>query len=210
MATISDIEAIMGGPNSGRRRTVHRGAVEQYPALDLRILRRAGLIRPGECTYDTLTWRNQAPEALSVRIFADLSDDRHASIRLRGDGIDQDIAIVVVPSGFGGVRHHMICPINGARSEVLYLVDGIFASRQAHRLTYASQSQDELGRIRRKANKLHRRLEGDDRYARPGGRNRVRRVKQRKQADHEVRMLYRARLEVAVDRLTRDRGTART
>jgi hypothetical protein len=198
MATISDKEAIMGGINSGRRRTVHRGAVEHYPALDLRILRRAGLMRPGECTYDTLTWRNQASRASSVRIFVDLSDDRHASVRLGGDGIDQDIELIATPSGFGGVRHHMICPINGARSEVLYLVDGIFASRQAHRLTYASQSQDELGRLRRKANKLHRRLEGDDRYARPRGRNRVKRVKQRKQAEIEARTLYRDRLARAI------------
>jgi len=184
----------MGGINSGRRRTVSRGAVEQYPALDLRILRRAGLIRPGECTYDTLTWRNQAPEALSIRIFVDLSDDLHASIRLRGDAVTQDIALTAVASGFGGVRHHMVCPIAARRCEVLYLVDGIFASRQAHRLTYRSQSEDELGRARRKANKLYRRLEGDLRYRRPRGPNRYEKVAQRKDIEQRVRTLYRKRL----------------
>lgn len=188
----------MGGRNSGRRRTVHRGAVEQYPALDLRILRRAGLMRPGECTYDTLTWQNQVPEALSVRAFIDLSDDRRALIRLRGDGITQDIAIVATPSGFGGVRHHMLCPIAGRPCEVLYLVDGLFASRQAHRLTYRSQSEDELGRARRKAIKLHRRLEGDLRYRRPRGLNRYERVAQRKEAERKVGALYRERLANAI------------
>ena len=188
----------MGGTNSGRRRTVHRGNVEQFPALDLRILRRAGLMRPGECTYDTLTWQNQGPEALSVRIFIDLSGDRHASIRLRGDGIGQDIALTAVPSGFGGVRHHMLCPVTSRSCEVLYLVDGKFASRQAHRLTYRSQSEDELGRARRKARKLHRRLHGDQLYARVRGRHRYERVQQRKQAEVEARMLYRKRLVRAI------------
>jgi hypothetical protein len=198
MAIISDMEATMGGPNSGRRRTVHRGAVEQYPALDLRILRRAGLMRPGECTYDTLTWRNQAPGALSVRAFIDLSDDRRATIRLRGDGINQDIELIATPSGFGGTRHHMLCPMAGRPCEVLYLVDGMFASRQAHRLTYRSQSEDELGRARRKAIKLRRRLKGDLRYRRPRGPNRYERVAQRKEAEQKARALYHARLSNSI------------
>jgi len=198
MATISYTERRMGGINSGRRRTVNRGAIEQFPALDLRILRRAGLMRPGQCMYDTLTWLNQVREALSVRIFIDLSDDRHASIRLRGDAITQDITLTVVPSGFGGVRYHMLCPVTARSGEVLYLVDGMFASRQAHRLAYRSQSEDELGRARRKARKLHRRLNGDQLYARARGRHRYERVQQRKQAEVEARMLYRARLARAM------------
>jgi len=36
----------MGGINSGRRRSVYRGTVEQFPAIDLRVLKRAGLLRP--------------------------------------------------------------------------------------------------------------------------------------------------------------------
>ena len=198
MAIISGMETIMGGPNSGRRRPVQYGNVEQFPALDLRILRRAGLMRPGECTYTRLTWRNQASSASSVRAFVDLSDDRHASIRLRGDDIDQDIAIVVVPSGFGGVRYHMLCPIAGRLCEVLYLVDGTFGSRQAHRLTYASQSEDELGRARRRYGKLCRRLKGDMLYAKPRGSNRYERVTQRKEAEREARSLYRDRLARAM------------
>ena len=41
-------EAIMGGTNSGRKRSVHRGAVEQFPVIDMRVLKRAGLLQPGE------------------------------------------------------------------------------------------------------------------------------------------------------------------
>ncbi|MGP1354632.1 MAG: hypothetical protein ACTS1Z_15060 [Parasphingopyxis sp.] len=75
----------MGGINSGRKRSVHRGAVEQFPVIDMRVLKRAGLLKPDECTYDTLCWRNQDLEALEVRIFVDLSDQDDASIRIVGD-----------------------------------------------------------------------------------------------------------------------------
>jgi hypothetical protein len=184
----------MGGIHSGRHRDVHRGAVEHYPAIDLRILRRAGLIAPGECTYDTLCWRNQASRALRVRIFVDLSDADDASLRIIGDDIDQRVAIECVPWGFGGMRCYFLCPIDGIRCEALYLVDGIFASRQAHGLTYASQSENELSRARRKARKLHRQVDGDVRYGRPRGRNRRRKMKQFKRAKMDALMMYRERL----------------
>lgn len=166
----------MGGINSGRRRSVFRGAVEQYPAIDLRILRRARLLRPGECTYDTFHWRNQDLSALSTRIFIDLSDTDDASIRIRAtdDGgiLPQHVTIECATTSFGGLRSYFLCPLNGFRCEQLFLVDGIFASRKAHRLTYASQSEDELSRVRRRIRKLRRQVEGDQRCARPRTNNR--------------------------------------
>jgi len=101
-------------------------------------------------------------------------------------------------SGFGGVRHHMMCPIAARPCEVLHLVDGMFASRQAHRLTYWSQCEDELGRARRKVIKPYRRLCGDQLYARVRGRHRYQRVQQCTHAEVEARMLYRARLARAM------------
>src|SRR6185312_10904763 len=150
----------MGGVNSGRRRSIQRGAVEQYPAIDLRVLRRAGLLCAGQCTYTTLHWGNQAPEALSVRIFIDLSDTGDASMRIvtsedHGAMADRT-AIECVPCPYGGVRYYFLCPLIGVRCEQLFLADGIFASRKAHKLTYASQSEDELSRTRRKVRKLYR------------------------------------------------------
>lgn len=184
----------MGGINSGRRRSVHRGAVEQFPVIDLRVLKRAGLLKPGECTYDTLRWRNQDLEALEVRIFVDLSDTDDASIRIAGDVPDQRAAIECVPCHYGGNRYYFLCPLTGARCEQLFLVDGIFASRKAHRLTYASQCEDDLSRARRKVRKLHRQVEGDTRYARPRGRNRYAKVQELKQAECYAQRLYRGRL----------------
>ena len=199
MPSISDTKrAIMGGINSGRRRSVHRGAVERYPSIDLRILRRAGLLRVGECTYTTLHWQNQAPEVVSVRIFIDLSDTDGASIRIVASGNDvaiaQRAAIECVPCPFGGARSYFLCPINGTRCQQLFLVDGVFASRKAHKLTYASQSEDELSRARRKIRKLHRQVEGDARYSRPRGQNRWRAMQRLRVAHCDARVLYRVRL----------------
>lgn len=192
----------MGGVNSGRRRSIHRGAVEQYPAIDLRLLRRAGLLGAGQCTYTTLHWGNQAPEALSVRIFSDLSDTADASMRVVGSedysAMAKRVAIECVPCPYGGVRCYFLCPLIGARCEQLFLVDGIFASRKAHKLTYASQSEDELSRARRKLRKLHRQVEGDFRYARPRGRNRWRMVKGLNAAKNHARTLYLDRLRTLV------------
>lgn len=194
--------AIMGGINSGRRRSTNRGAVEKHPAIDLRVLRRAGLLSAGECTYTTLHCQNQGLEALSVRIFIDLSDADATSIRIAGNGSDttpkQRVAIGCVPCPLGGVRYYFLCPLEGRRCEQLFLVDGIFASRKAHRLTYASQSEDELSRAKRKLRKLYRQIGGDARYARPRGGNRWRTMQRGRAAQDESRMLYRERLRALV------------
>ncbi len=190
----------MGGINSGRRRTVTRGAVEQFTCIELRVLKRAGLIRTGECTYDTLYWRNQAPEALSAKIFIDLSDTDDASMRVIMSGERHRVAMACVPRPYGGIRAYFLCPINGTRCEQLFLVDGIFASRKAHGLTYASQSEDEVSRARRKVRKLHRQIDGDYRFARSRGSNRWRLMQELRDAEFNAKALYYDRLRNLTDR----------
>ena len=133
-----------------------------------------------------------------MRIFINLSDTGDASMRIIdpvGAGtISQRVAIECVPCPYGGVRCYLLCPIDGRRCEQLFLVDGIFASRKAHRLAYAAQSDDELSRAHRKASKLQRQVEGDARYARPRGRNRWAMVQRLKAAKIDARMIYRERL----------------
>lgn len=194
----------MGGINSGRHRSVHRGAVEQYPAIDLRILRRARLLRPGECTYDTVYWRNEASNTLGARIFIDLSDTECASLRIivsiRDGAIKYRIEIACVPCRFGGIRCYFICPINNTRCEQLYFADGTWASRQAHRLTYTSQTCDELSRARRKIKKLQKQLDGDGGHARVRGSNRWSKTQSLWEAKLKARIIYRERLRKLVER----------
>jgi hypothetical protein len=192
----------VGGDNSGRRRNVHRGKVEEFPSVDLRVLKRARLLRVGECTYTTLHWENQPPEALSARIFIDLSDTDGASMRIVRSNdhgaMPERVAIQCVRCPYGGIRCYFLCPLLGVRCEQLFLADGIFASRNAHKLTYASQSEDEFSRARRKVRKLNRQVEGDFRYARLRGRNRWQAVQNLKAAKSKARTLYLDRLRALV------------
>ena len=188
----------MGGINSGRKRSVNRGAMEQFPSIDLRVLKRAGLIQFGECTYDTSYWQNQDLKALSVRILIDLSEQNDASIKIirNVDGLERKeiITIECAPCPFGSHRCYFRCPINGERCEQLFFVDNVWASRKAHSLTYAVKSEDELSRARRKVRKLYRQVKGDSRYARPRGCNRMAKIKNLKMAKAEAHEIYRQRL----------------
>lgn len=188
----------MGGINSGRKRSVHRGAVEQFPVIDLRVLKRAGLLKPGECTYDTLRWRNQDLEQLEARIFVDLSDDGTASIRMAGDITKQRAVIELVPCAYGGRRCYFLCPLTGVRCEQLFLVDNLFASRKAHKLTYASQSEDDLSRARRSVRKLQRQVKGDSRYAQPRGKKLYAKMLRLRLAKDHAQESYKKRLSAIV------------
>jgi hypothetical protein len=114
------------------------------------------------------------------------------------DAMAQRVAIECAPCPYGGLRCYFLCPLVGARCEQLFLVDGIFASRKAHKLTYASQSEDPLSRARRKVRKLQRQVEGDSRYARPRGRNRWLAVQSLRTAKKKADVLYFDRLRALV------------
>src|SRR3546814_2376883 len=134
-------EAFMGGIGSGARRSTHIGNVEEMLALDIRILRRLGVVRTGECTCDTVQWSIDGLSALSPRLRVDLSDiERGGGMTISGhmpdSAINQRVAIEMVPSPFGGHRCYFICPFTARRCDILYYAGGRFGSREAQRLSY--------------------------------------------------------------------------
>jgi hypothetical protein len=198
-------EAFMGGIGSGARRTTHVGNVEQKLALDIRALRRLGVVRPGECTCDTVQWSIGGLSASSARLRVDLSDiERGGVMAITGNitdgGIKQRVAIEMVPSPFGGYRCYFICPLTARRCEVLYYDGGRFASREAQRLSYAVQGMNDLSRARRKAAKLRSRLCGSGGQPRPRGRNRIDTVIRLREAEYEAKTLCLDRLRILADR----------
>jgi hypothetical protein len=198
-------EAFMGGIGSGARRSTHIGNVEQMLALDIRILRRLGVVRPGECTCDTVQWSIGSLSASSVRLRVDFSDIDHGGVmaitgNMPDGGIKQRVAIEMVPSSFGGHRCYFICPLTARRCEVLYYAGGRFGSREAQRLSYAVQGMDELSRARRKATKLRSRLSGSGGQPRPRGGNRIDTVRRLRQAELEAKTMYHDRLCVLAHR----------
>ena len=195
----------MGGFGSGARRSTHIGNVEEMLALDIRALRRLGVIAPGECTIDTLHWSIGGLSTASVRLRVDLSDvERGGVMAIIGEmpdgAINQPVAIEMVPSLFGGHRCYFICPFTRRRCEVLYYVGGRFGSREAQRLSYVVQGMNDLSRARRKAAKLRSRLCGSGGQPRPRGRNRIDTVSRLREAEYEAKTLYLDRLRALADR----------
>lgn len=195
----------MGGVGSGARRSTHIGNVEQMLALDIRALRRLGVVAPGECIIDTVHWSIGGLSTSIVRLRIDLSDDERGGVMaISGDmtdgGIKQHVAIEMVPSPLGGLRCYFICPFTARRCEVLYYAGGRFGSREAQRLTYAVQSMNEVSRARRKTAKLRSRLCGSGGQPRPRGRNRIDMVSRLRQAEHETQALYLCHLRALADR----------
>jgi len=197
-------EAFMGGIGSGARRSTHIGNVEEMLALDIRALRRLGVIAPGECIIDTLHWSIGGPSTASARLRIDLSDIERGDVAIIGEmpdgAIKQHIAIEMVPSPFGGRRCYFICPFTARRCEVLYYARGRFGSREAQRLSYLVQGMNEVSRARRKAAKLRSRLCGSGGEPRPRGRNRIDMVGRLHQAELEAKTLYYDRLSILADR----------
>lgn len=195
----------MGGIGSGARRSTHIGDVEQMLALDIRALRRLGVVRAGECVCDTVRWSIGGVSASSARLRIDLSDiERGGVMAITGDmpdgTVNQRVAIETVPSPFGGHRCYFLCPSTARRCEVIYYSDGRFASRVAHRLSYAVQGMNETSRARKKVAKLRSRLRGSGGQPRPRGRNRIDTVERLRQAEIEAKMLYLDRLRTLADR----------
>ncbi len=168
----------MGSCASGRHRTRNRGAVERSLRLDIRLLRRRGLVRPGVRTSGSTTWNMRGDPCGSIGFAIDLTnpDQAFAELRFSANGVprSQTVQIDSVPCRFGGRRFYFRCPNTWRRCEVLCGVGGHFASREFHRLTYHSQSEERLDRLRRAEQKAEARLFGKDGHPRPRGAHRER------------------------------------
>lgn len=169
----------MGGYSSGRYRTRNRGRVEETLRLDMPMLRRLGFLRPGAIATGPVHWTRGGERSGSITLKVDLTslDDAHAVLTYAADGKPtvQRVQIVAEPCRFGGHRFYWLCPVvTWRRCTVLAYGAGRFASRQAQRLTYATQSADALDRLRRARDRAEARLWGKDGRGRPRGANRQR------------------------------------
>ena len=170
----------MGSWASGRYRTRNRGTVERSLRFDMRILRRDGFVRPGVRTSGTSQWSRRGDPIGSIGFTIDLTDpDPNRGFAVLNFSVDgeprtQRISIQADACRYGGRRYYFICPKWNERCEVLCGVGGVFASRGFHRLTYYSQSETPLDRLKRAEQKAEARLFGKDGNPRPRGANRER------------------------------------
>lgn len=151
----------MGGSASGRYRTRNRGTVDAACRIDLRVLKRWGALKEGQTFAGTLRWtrRGEPSGSMAYTVVMDGEDRRLIlSYSTNGEARTVTVQIEAVPMRFGGLRYYARCPRTLRRCQVLPVVGGVVACRQAHRLTYASQSMDRLGRMRERLERCEKRL----------------------------------------------------
>ncbi|MFO1036168.1 MAG: hypothetical protein U1E45_04920 [Geminicoccaceae bacterium] len=108
----------------------------------------------------------------SIDLRADV-DRLHLGYRIRlgqggWDAVDEDVAFVRVPCGYGGSRPYLVCP--GMRAGVacgrrvirLHGAGRYFLCRRCYDLSYASQSENVWDRALRRAGKIRQRLGGEN------------------------------------------------
>lgn len=163
----------MGGSASGRYRTRNRGTVDAACRIDLRFLRKQGALREGHRASGTLRWtrRGEPSGSMGYTVVMNGEDRRLIlSYSTNGEARTVTVQLEAVPMRFGGFRYYALCPRTLRRCQVLPVVGGVVACRQAHRLTYASQSMDRLDRTRERMERCEKRLHEKPRR----GRNRER------------------------------------
>ncbi len=151
----------MGGYTSGRYRTRNRGTVDAACRVDLRFLRKRGALGEGRVSTGVLTWTCRGRTTGSLGYTARMvGEDRRLilSFTYGGETREVTVSLEAVPMRFGGFRYYALCPVQGRRCEVLAVVAGKVACRQAHRLTYATQSMDRLGRLRERVDRAEKQL----------------------------------------------------
>src|SRR5215210_4007621 len=133
----------MGGLGSGSQSVVlKRETVDRYQALDIRALKRSGVLDMelfGVGIPCTVSWANGS--TIGVQYIA--ADER---LRLRyttADGVDHQeyIRLDYTKVHFGGRRVWFVCPACGRRAAILYLQRGGHVCRTCANLAYPSSQE---------------------------------------------------------------------
>ena len=138
--------------------------MEACAKLSIPALRKAGAFRPG--AHTVWSWSRGEEPFASIRVIG-LGDAVRLSYGVSTEGgpqqrIDEQISLRRRPCRFGGARSLFLCPRCGRAVLNLHLRGGRFTCRRCARLTYASRRERERDRNLRAANKLRRRLGGEE------------------------------------------------
>ncbi|WP_423212651.1 hypothetical protein [Paracoccus yeei] len=152
----------MGGSGSGRR--WHFGSkdpTESYRSIDVRWLKREGMLTPGAPRH--ITWSRHGKIFASINIRAELGRVILAYRHRSGGGEWKDesypVHLTTTPCHIGGERHWFLCPARGCGQRIAVIYGGsIFACRKCHQLAYPSQREDIADRAGRRADRIRSRL----------------------------------------------------
>jgi len=140
-----------------------KNTTSYYRQLDIRYLRREGMLRPGG--WANLTWSRADEVTGSIGIRAEF--DRIV-LRYRHRGYDEDRKDEEYPvfldhthCNYGGERTWFLCPARGCSRRVAVLYGGsIFACRHCYDLAYDSQREQPYSRALGRAQAIKVKLGG--------------------------------------------------
>lgn len=154
----------MGGSGSGRGwGWSNKGLTDECHALDIRLLKRKDLLRPG-LSY-SWQWTRRGGKQDTIGVFAGEGRiDLSYSVRIvdgEPKNIDYSINITWTACNYGGQRPWFECPRCAKRVARLYLDRNYFLCRSCHSLAYQTQREQRLFRLLHKAQNIREKLGGD-------------------------------------------------
>jgi hypothetical protein len=153
----------MGGPGSGTwDRWQRRSTLDDALNLDVRRLKREGLLRPGRGFKLRWQFMNDTSACIDMHV-----ESYQVTLRYRYRGANghwrsvlDPVSLVYTHCTYGGKRVWFECPGCDKRAAKLYSTDHLFRCRGCARMPYRSQCETELSRANRKARRLRENLGG--------------------------------------------------
>ena len=154
----------MGGLGSGRWfRPRERLTTEDLPRIDIRVLKRQGVLQPNYPGIFSWKIDNPIDGPMSFEIHRGwLSVEYLSTYNDHKSKHTEDIAFDRTPCHFGGNRYWFLCPCCKTRIATIYKLNNVYRCRHCHNLPFRSQSESELDRVIRQAHKLRQRLGGPE------------------------------------------------
>jgi hypothetical protein len=152
----------MGGIGSGRRWQFGADTTDSYRSIDVRWLKRKGMLADGR--NGNLTWSRNGQVTGSINVRAELGrvflNYRHREHGGEWKAEDYPVHLCTTACHMGGERQWFRCPARGCGRRIAILYGGaIFACRHCHRLAYPSQREEAEDRATRRADRIRDRLE---------------------------------------------------
>lgn len=153
----------MGGPGSGNHlRSGTRGACEDQKRIDIRYMRKHGMLKPGSA--GTPSW-NRGDEPTGWIRYRTHPASLELDYRYREGGgewesVNEHIRFSETPQHFGGTRKWVVCPSCLRDCAVLCGAGVHFRCRKCYSLGYATQNENAHQRLFTRLDKIKRRLGG--------------------------------------------------
>lgn len=135
--------------------------VDDFPRIDIRHMKRRGMLEPGKSGALSWSCRERLVDTISYECHRDRLDLIQHSER-------HTVQFETTPCNYGGERQWFLCPGCSRRVAVLCGVGGSFLCRHCHGLPYPSQNEGRLRRLIRRKQGIGQRIfeRSDGRYRR--------------------------------------------